>query len=468
MIRFASLGRGEQGAGFRVSRNGMTRTKVVIMGAAGRDFHNFQVCYREDPSAEVVAFTAAQIPGIGNRLYPSELAGSLYPAGIPILPEEALPDLIRVHGVQSVVFAYSDVSHEDVMHRASLAMAMGADFMLLGPDRTMLRARVPVISVCAVRTGCGKSSVAERVWEILQENGVRSVVVRHPMPYSDLARMRVERFATMEDLDRYRCTVEEREEYEHFVAKGIVVYAGVDYQTILESAQEEAQILLWDGGNNDFSFLRPDLEITILDPHRVGHEHRYHPGEVNLLRAHVLVINKVDTAPPQNVESLRASAARANPGARIVLTASRIHVEGGEAIAGKRVLVVEDGPTLTHGGMAYGAGALAAREYGASLLVDPRPHAVGSLQSVFECYPHLERVLPAEGYFPEQLKDLESTIAMTPCDLVLVATPIDLTRLIPISQPVLRVTYRVEDRGEPTLARIVEDFLRQKGPPQPA
>jgi len=361
-----------------------------------------------------------------------------------------------------VVFAYSDIAHTDLMHKASRALSLGADFVLLGPDRTMLKAAVPVISVCAVRTGCGKSGVTEKIWEILESKGTRCVVVRHPMPYCDLKRMGVERFATLEDLDRYLCTVEEREEYEHLVLKGITVYAGVDYEAILRAAEKEAQVILWDGGNNDFSFYRSDLEIVILDPHRPGHERLYHPGEVNFLRAQILIINKVDSASPEAMDRLRASIAQMNPRAVVVQTASRIYVDGGERIRGKRVLVVEDGPTVTHGGMAYGAGALAARRHGAAELIDPRPFAAGSLKSVFEAYRHLTQVLPAEGYFPEQLKDLEATIQRTPCDLVLVATPIDLSRLIRIPQPVLRVSYRIEDWGEPTLEEVVEHFIQGK------
>jgi len=440
----------------------MNRTKLLIMGAAGRDFHNFQVCFRDDPSVEVVAFTATQIPGIENRRFPPELAGPLYSRGIPIFPEENLPEIIKREGIHQVVFAYSDIAHNDVMHKASVALSLGADFVFLGPNRTMLKSAVPVISVCAVRTGCGKSGITEKVWEILKGKGIRSVVIRHPMPYCDLNRMRVERFATLEDLDRYTCTVEEREEYEHLVVKGITVYAGVDYEAILRAAEKESQVILWDGGNNDFSFYRSDLEIVILDPHRPGHERLYHPGEVNFLRAQVLVINKVDTATPEAVGRLLASIAQANPGAKVLQTASRIYVEGGERIKGKRVLVVEDGPTVTHGGMPYGAGALAARQYVAAELVDPRPFAVGSLKSVFKSYPHLTQILPAEGYFPEQLKDMEATIQQTPCDLVLVATPIDLSRLILISQPVLRVSYRVEDWGEPTLEQVIKEFLRRQ------
>lgn len=432
------------------------------MGAAGRDFHNFLVCFRDDPNVEVVAFTAAQIPGIADRLYPPELAGPLYPDGIPILPEESLTKLLKEQTVHQVVFAYSDLSHLEVMHKASKVLAAGADFVLLGPDRTMLRPKVPSISVCAVRTGCGKSGVIERIWGILNEEGIYAVVIRHPMPYSELARKRVERYESFRDLDKGSLTLEEREEYEHLVRRGIVVYAGVDYSEILREAEKEAQVILWDGGNNDFPFILPDLEITVLDPHRPGHEVAYHPGEVNLLRAHVLVVNKVDTAPPEAVEKVVASAKSLNPEARLIQTASRILVDDGEIIRGKEVLVVEDGPTVTHGHMGYGAGVLAARNHGAKALVDPRPYAQGSLREVFKTYPHLEKVLPAQGYFPEQLRDLEATIRATPCELVLVATPIDLSRLIRISQPVARVTYQVEEIGSPTLELVIKEFLREK------
>ncbi len=438
----------------------MNRTKILIMGAAGRDFHNFQVRFREDPSAEVVAFTAAQIPGIENRLFPPEIAGPLYPKGIPIFPEEKLSEIVRKEKVLQVIFSYSDIAHVEVMHRASLALSLGADFVLLGPDRTMLKTSVPVISVCAVRTGCGKSGVTERICEILKEKGIHTVVIRHPMPYCDLNRMRVERFATLEDLDRFTCTVEEREEYEHFVNRGIVVYAGVDYEAILRQAEKEAGVILWDGGNNDFSFIRPDLEIVVLDPHRAGHERLYHPGEVNFLRAQVLVINKADSASRESLDQVLASIAEWNPRAAVLQTASRISVENGERIRGKKVLAIEDGPTITHGGMAYGAGVLAARQYGAAELADPRPHAAGSLQKIFETYPHLTQALPAEGYFPEQLRDLEATIRQTPCDLVLIATPIDLSRLIKIPQPALRVSYRIEDFGKPTLGEVIDKFVR--------
>lgn len=438
------------------------RKRLVIMGAAGRDFHNFLVCFRDDPSVEVVAFTAAQIPGIANRLYPPELAGPLYPAGIPILPEESLDMLLKEEAVHQVVFAYSDLSHMEVMHKASRVLAAGADFLLLGPNSTMLQAKVPTMSVCAVRTGCGKSGVIERIWEILNQEGIHAVVLRHPMPYSELSRNSVERYQSFQDLDKGTLTLEEREEYEHLVRRGIVVYAGVDYWEILREAEKEAQVILWDGGNNDFPFIRPDLEITVLDPHRPGHETSYHPGEVNLLRADVLIVNKVDTAPPEAVEKVVASVKSMNPAARLIRTASRILVQDGEMIRGKEVLVVEDGPTVTHGQMGYGAGVLAARDYGAKALVDPRPYAQGSLKEVFGTYPHLEKVLPAQGYFPEQLRDLEATIEATPCDLVLVATPIDLSRLISISHPVARVTYRVEEIAPPTLELVIKEFLREK------
>lgn len=433
------------------------------MGAAGRDFHNFQVRYLDDEATEVVAFTATQIPGIDGRAFPPELAGPLYPDGIPILPESDLPGLLADANVDQVVFAYSDISHDEVMHRASTVLAGGADFVMLGPDATMIDARVPVISVCAVRTGVGKSGINRRVWKALETRGVHAVAIRHPMPYRDLNRMRVERYASADDLDRHEVTIEEREEYEHLIEHGIVVYAGVDYAAILEAAQEEAQVLIWDGGNNDLPFIRPDLEIVALDPHRPGHERAYHPGETNFLRADVLVINKVETARASDVDGLLEAAATFNPSATVVQTASRISVEEGERIAGARVLVIEDGPTVTHGGMAYGAGALAAREHGAAELVDPRPHVVGSLVGVMEENPHLKEVLPAMGYSAGQLADLAATIRDVPCDLVLIGTPIDLSHLIDIPHPSARVTYCVADVGEPTLDEVVDDFLAREG-----
>ncbi|MDP2183101.1 MAG: cyclic 2,3-diphosphoglycerate synthase [Actinomycetota bacterium] len=440
----------------------MNRRRIVIMGAAGRDFHNFQTCYRDDSTVEVVAFTANQIPGIAGRPFPADLAGPLYPDGIPILDESELPRLIREHDVQSVVFAYSDIAHEDVMHRASLVLACGADFELLGPARTMIPSTKPVVSVCAVRTGVGKSGISKYVWELLRERGLTAVDVRHPMPYRNLSRMRVERYATIEDLDRFGCTIEEREEYEHLVAMGIIVYAGVDYEAVLREAEKEADVVIWDGGNNDLPFFRSDLEIVALDPHRLGHERRYHPGEANFLRADVLVVNKVDSARPEDIDAVMASAAEFNPGATVVKTASAITAEEPERLAGKRVLVVEDGPTVTHGGMAYGAGALAARRFGAEL-ADPRPYAVKSIRAALEAYPHLTDILPAVGYSAEQLADLQETIAAVPCDFVVIGTPIDLSRLIDIPQPTVRVTYSVQDAGSPTLADVIDRFVADNG-----
>jgi predicted GTPase len=439
----------------------MERTKVIIMGAAGRDFHVFATCYRNDPAIEVVAFTATQIPGIDDRLFPADLAGGLYPAGIPIVAESKLDTLISERDVDLVVFAYSDVSHEYVMHQASRVLAAGADFALIGPERTMIPSVKPVISVCAVRTGAGKSGISRRIWELLAEVGLNAVDIRHPMPYRDLSRMKVERYGSMEDLDRLKVTIEEREEYEHLIAMGATVYAGVDYEEILRTAEIEADVIIWDGGNNDLPFIRPDLELVVLDPHRVGHERLYHPGEVNFLRADVLVINKVDTAEPAAVEALRSAAATYNPAATVVLTASEVVADDPGALAGKRVLVIEDGPTVTHGGMEYGAGAIAARRAGAAELVDPRPYAVGSLAGVFDAYPHLAEVLPAMGYSAEQLGDLRATIAATPCDAVVIGTPIDLSRLLDIEQPTVRVTYGSADAGSPTLADIVDGFVER-------
>ncbi len=435
------------------------REKVVIMGAAGRDFHVFATCFRDDASVEVVAFTATQIPGIDGRSYPPDLAGPLYPEGIPIFAEERLGEIIAEHGVDRVVFAYSDVSHEQVMHHASRVLAWGADFAFIGPERTMVCADVPVVSVCAVRTGAGKSGISRRIWEHLDAAGVRVVDIRHPMPYRDLSRMAVERYASIADLDRLGVTIEEREEYEHLIAAGAVVFAGVDYEAITRAAEAEADVIIWDGGNNDMPFIRPDLEIVVLDPHRAGHERRYHPGEVNFLRADVLVINKVDTAPASSVRSLRAAAAEHNPHATIVEMASEVTADDPGALAGARVLVIEDGPTVTHGGMAFGAGAIAARRHGAAELVDPRPYAAGSLADTFASYPHLDSVLPAMGYSDEQLDDLAATVAAVPCDAVVIGTPIDLARLIDIPQRVIHATYRAVDAGDPTLGDVIDRFV---------
>ncbi len=440
----------------------MDRMRTVIMGAAGRDFHDFQVLYRDDPSVEVVAFTATQIPGIDCRTYPAAIAGPLYPDGIPIVPEAGLAELIREKDIAKVIFAYSDVSHLDVMHKASIVLAAGADFELLAAERTMLASTKPVISICAVRTGVGKSGISRYVWELLAEHGLRGVDIRHPMPYRDLTTMRVERYASLADLDELGVTLEEREEYEHLIQVGAVVMAGVDYRDILRAAEAEADVVIWDGGNNDTPFVRPDLEIVALDPHRPGHERLYHPGEVNFLRAQALVINKVDTADPANVADLREAARLYNPGATLIETDSTVVVAGGdEQLRGKRVLVIEDGPTVTHGGMPYGAGVVAARRAGAEI-VDPRPYAAGSLREVFASWPHITEVLPAMGYSPEQLADLAATIAAVPCDAVVIATPIDLSRLIDIPQKAVRVTYGVADRGEPTIRGLVETFLRER------
>lgn len=429
--------------------------KVIIMGAAGRDFHNFNVFFRDNPNYQVVAFTATQIPNIEGRRYPPELAGRLYPEGIPIYPEEELPDLIRRYGVDEVVFAYSDVSHEYVMHRASIALAAGADFRLMGFGSTMLKSNKPVVAVCAVRTGSGKSQTTRHVCDVLRRMGKRVVVVRHPMPYGDLTAQAVQRFATYEDLDRYHCTIEEREEYEPHLDRGNVVYAGVDYERILRQAEAEADVVVWDGGNNDFPFFRPDLHIVVVDPHRPGHEVRYHPGETNLRAADVVVINKIDTATPEGVEAVRRSIREVNPRAIVVDAASPIFVEDPDAIRGKRVLVIEDGPTLTHGEMSYGAGVTAARRFGAAELVDPRPYAVGSIAETFQKYPHIGPLLPAMGYGEEQIRELEATINATPCDLVLAATPIDLRRVLKVRYPVDRVRYELQVLGRPTLEEIL-------------
>ena len=441
----------------------MEQKRVVIMGAAGRDFHDFNVVFRDDPGVRVVAFTSAQIPGIDSRRYPPELAGPLYPEGIPTVPESELMDLVRRERVDEVVFAYSDVSHEFVMHQASRVLAAGADFCLLGPESTMVNATVPVISVCAVRTGAGKSPTSRFLADLLIAEGLRPAVIRHPMPYGDLVAQRVQRFATLDDLDRYHTTVEEREDYEPHIRRGLIVWAGVDYQAIVEQAEKESPIIIWDGGNNDFPFVRPDLEIVVADPFRPGHELSYHPGEVNLRRADVVVVYKVNSAPPENVDQVVANVREANPGAVIVKADSVISVPGGEAIAGKRVLVVEDGPTLTHGGMAIGAGVVAARKYGASEIIDPRPYARGRLAEVYAKYPHLGPILPAVGYFEDQLRDLEATLAAVPADLVVSATPVALASVIAVNKPLVQVSYELAETGEPRLSDFVRGFLRGRG-----
>jgi len=437
----------------------MSKTRVIIMGAAGRDFHNFNVYFRGHEQYEVVAFTATQIPNIENRRYPPELAGPGYPQGIPIYEEKELAHLIAEYDVDQVIFAYSDVSHEYVMHRASLVLAAGADFRLMGGKATMLQASVPVVTVCAVRTGSGKSQTTRRVADILRGKGKQVVVVRHPMPYGDLVKQACQRFATYEDLDRHNCTIEEREEYEPHIDRGVVVYAGVDYQRILDAAQAEADVIVWDGGNNDLPFYRPDLHIVVVDPHRAGHETRYHPGEANLRLADVVVINKIDTADLANVAAVRANIRAANPEATLIEAASPIFVEDPGAIQGKRVLVIEDGPTLTHGGMAYGAGTVAAQRFGAAEIVDPRPYAVNSILETYEQYPNTGAVLPAMGYGAPQIAELEQTINATPCDMVIVATPIDLSRVLSIKRPFQRVRYELQVIGKPTLEEVLGEVF---------
>ena len=440
----------------------MQAKKILILGAAGRDFHNFNVAFRGNSEYCVVGFTATQIPGIANRRYPAELAGKLYPTGIPIFEENDLERLVDEHDVDAVVFSYSDISHQNLMHLASRVVATGADFWLLSSQRTQLKSSVPVISICAVRTGCGKSPLGRFVASELKREGRKLVVVRHPMPYGDLAAQAVQRFATIEDLDKHQCTIEEREEYEPHLRMGTIVYAGVDYERILRQAEKEADVVIWDGGNNDTPFYCSDMEIVVVDPHRPGHELAYYPGEVNLRRAQVVVINKVDTAAPKDIETVRRNARAANPKATIVEMACRVEVSAPELIKGRKVLVVEDGPTLTHGEMPYGAGVVAARQSGAAELIDPRPFAVGSIRWTYEHFPHLTSLLPAMGYSAMQMHELEETINRVPCDLVLIATPIDLGHLIKLNKPTLRVSYEVEDRGHPGLAELMEQFAKHR------
>jgi predicted GTPase len=434
--------------------------KVIIMGAAGRDFHNFNVYFRDNPRYTVVAFTAAQIPNIEERLYPVELSGKLYPKGIPIYPEAQLTDLIRKHKVDLVAFSYSDVPHVEVMHKASVAMAEGADFILIGAPYTMLKSRKPIVAVCAVRTGCGKSQTTRKVCSILQKTNKKVVVVRHPMPYGDLRTQIVQRFSTYDDFERNHCTIEEREEYEPLVDQGIVVYAGVDYAQILNEAEKEADVIVWDGGNNDTPFYRPDIHIVLFDPHRAGHELLYFPGETNMLMADIAIINKVDTASLAQVEQVRKNIKTHAPKARIVLADSPVLVTNPGQIQGKRVLVVEDGPTLTHGEMPYGAGVIAAKTYGAREIVDPRPYAVGTIKEIYLRYAHVGTVLPAMGYSNEQIDELEQTINSVDCDLVLFATPIHLTRILSLNKPTLRVRYEYQDRQHPTLETVLIDRLK--------
>lgn len=436
------------------------KSRILIMGAAGRDFHNFNVLYRNDSSVEVVAFTATQIPNIADRKYPAELAGSQYPNGIPIHEEKELVSLIKKHSVNQVVFSYSDVSHEYVMHKGCEALAAGADFRLINPVSTMLPSKKPVISVCAARTGAGKSQTTRKVTEVLKKAGKKVCAVRHPMPYGDLVAQRVQRFATMEDLVKYDCTIEEREEYEPHIQRGVVVYAGVDYQAILEEAEKEADVVVWDGGNNDTPFYKSDLEIVVVDPHRPGHEMSYYPGEVNFRRAQVIVINKIDTANIENINKVRGNIRAFNPKAIVVDAASPLYVDEPEMIYNKRVLVIEDGPTLTHGEMKYGAGIMAAQKFAASEIVDPRPYAVGTIADTFRKYPGIGTLLPAMGYGNKQMKDLEETINRADCDVVVIATPIDLRKLVKLNKPAVRVAYELQTIGAPSIEDVLKSFTR--------
>jgi predicted GTPase len=437
----------------------MKQKNILIMGAAGRDFHNFNVVFRDDPRYRVRAFTAAQIPYIADRRYPPSLAGKLYPAGIPIHDETELENLLRRHRIDEVVFAYSDVPHTEVMHKASLVLARGADFRLLGPDATMLKSRRPVISVCAVRTGCGKSEVTRYLCGIIRGNGLKPVVVRHPMPYGNLKEQAVERFESFADLALFNCTIEEREEYEPLLQQGAVVFAGIDYHRVLRQAEREGDMIIWDGGNNDFPFFRPDLEITVADPLRSGDETAYFPGEVNLRRAGVVIINKVNSADPGEVQALEETVRAINPAAQLVKTRSKITVDGAEEIYGRTVLVIEDGPSVTHGNLASGAGLAAARELQAGRIVDPRPYAVGSIAETFRNYPHLGPVLPALGYRADQVEELRQSIEAVPCDIILSATPIELHRIMSISRPVKHVTYEIDEGADAPLKEIVSGFV---------
>ena len=436
------------------------KKKVIIMGAAGRDFHNFNVFFRDNEEYEVVAFTATQIPNIEGRKYPAELAGSLYPNGIDIYPESQLDELIKKFNVDLVVFSYSDVAHEYVMHKASQAMVAGASFMLLGPKQTMVESSKPVIAVCAGRTGSGKSQTTRRVVEILRDLGKKVVVVRHPMPYGDLVAQKVQRFATYDDLDYHKCTIEEREEYEPHIDRGAIVYAGVDYEAILRQAEQEADVVIWDGGNNDFPFYKPDLMITVVDPHRPGHEIAYHPGEVNVRMADVVVINKEDTANFEDIEEVRGNVRHVNPQAIFIDAASPLFVEDISQIANKRVVVVEDGPTLTHGGMSYGAGYIAAIKYGAAEIVSPKPYAVGTIAETYAKYGQVEEVLPAMGYSERQIKDLEETLNRVPADVIVSGTPINISRLVKVNKPIVRVMYELEEIGKPTLKDVIMEKMR--------
>ena len=434
---------------------------VIIMGAAGRDFHNFNVYFKDNRRYRVIGFTAAQIPNIDGRIYPPELSGKLYPKGVPIYSENQLTDLIREHKVDLVAFSYSDILHTDVMHKASMVMAGGADFILIGATYTMLKSKKTVVAVCAVRTGCGKSQTTRHICRIMKTKGKKVVAVRHPMPYGDLTQQVIQRFASYEDIKNQQCTIEEREEYEPLVSQGIVVYAGIDYARILESAEKEADVIVWDGGNNDTPFYYPDVHIVVFDPHRAGHELLYYPGETNMLMADIAVINKVDSAAPQQIEAVRKNITTHAPDAKIVLAESAILVDDPGKIKGQRVLVVEDGPTLTHGGMSYGAGVIAAQMYEASDIVDPKAHAAGTIKDTYHRYPNVGAVLPAMGYSKAQIHDLELTINHVDCDLVLCATPIDLPKLLSINKPTVRVRYEYKDHGNPILEDVLLEYLQK-------
>ncbi|MGY4686637.1 cyclic 2,3-diphosphoglycerate synthase [Petrotoga sp. DB-2] len=439
------------------------RKKVLIMGAAGRDFHNFNVYYRDNPDYEVVCFTATQIPDIEGRLYPKELAGELYPNGIPIESEANLVNLIKENNIDEVVLSYSDLPFSYVMEKASLVLASGADFKLLGPNNSMLKSKKPIISICAVRTGSGKSQTTRRVLDILKNKGLKVVSIRHPMPYGNLVKQKVQRFATYKDLDKHECTIEEREEYEPHIDRNSVIYAGVDYEEILRQAEEEnPDVILWDGGNNDFSFYKPDLSIVVVDPHRAGHEVSYFPGMTNLIMADVLVINKEETATLEGIEKVRANIEKWNPNATVIDAASPLFVKNPSIIRGKRCLVIEDGPTLTHGEMTYGAGSIAAKKFGASEIIDPRPYAVGSIVNTYKKYTHLDKILPAMGYGKKQIKELEESINKSDAEVVVIGTPIDLTRIMDIKKPTVRVTYELQEIGKPDLEEVLSDFLANK------
>ncbi|MCJ7539746.1 MAG: cyclic 2,3-diphosphoglycerate synthase [Desulfobacterales bacterium] len=434
---------------------------VIIMGAAGRDFHNFNVYFKDNRRYRVIGFTAAQIPNIDGRIYPPELSGKLYPKGVPIYSENQLTDLIREHKVDLVAFSYSDILHTDVMHKASMVMAGGADFILIGATYTMLKSKKTVVAVCAVRTGCGKSQTTRHICRIMKTKGKKVVAVRHPMPYGDLTQQVIQRFASYEDIKNQQCTIEEREEYEPLVSQGIVVYAGIDYARILESAEKEADVIVWDGGNNDTPFYYPDVHIVVFDPHRAGHELLYYPGETNMLMADIAVINKVDSAAPQQIEAVRKNITTHAPDAKIVLAESAILVDDPGKIKGQRVLVVEDGPTLTHGGMSYGAGVIAAQMYAAADIIDPKAHAAGTIKDTYHRYPNVGAVLPAMGYSKAQIHDLELTINHVDCDLVLCATPIDLPKLLSINKPTVRVRYEYKDHGNPILEDVLLEYLQK-------